>query len=82
MKKMLFISMLVMGVISASAYDLAVENADGVIIYYNYINDGTELEVTSGYSSSYCGVINIPDTVVFLNRTRRVTSIEKRAFEN
>ena len=24
----------------ASAYDIAVENEDGVTIYYNYINDG------------------------------------------
>ena len=30
----------------ASAYDIEVKNADGVTIYYNYINDGTELEVT------------------------------------
>ena len=29
------------------AYDIAVENADGVTIYYNYTNDGKELEVTA-----------------------------------
>ena len=29
------------------AYDIAVENADGVTIYYNYSNDGKELEVTA-----------------------------------
>ena len=29
------------------AYDIAVENADGVTIYYNYINDGNELEVAN-----------------------------------
>ena len=27
-------------------YDIAVKNADGVTIYYKYINDGKELEVT------------------------------------
>ena len=25
----------------ASAHDIEVQNADGVTIYYNYINDGT-----------------------------------------
>jgi len=29
----------------ASAYDIEVQNDDGVTIYYNYTNDGTELEV-------------------------------------
>ena len=33
------------------AYDLAVKNSDGVMIYYNYINEGQDLEVT--YHSSY-----------------------------
>ena len=36
---------------SASAwgrYDIEVKNADGVTIYYNFINDSTELEVTNG----------------------------------
>ena len=28
------------------AYDIAVKNTDGVTIYYNFINNGTELEVT------------------------------------
>ena len=31
----------------AFAYDFSAKNKDGVTIYYNYINDGTELEVTS-----------------------------------
>ena len=30
----------------ASAHEFSVENADGVTIYYNYTNDGKELEVT------------------------------------
>ena len=30
----------------ALAYDIEVKNDDGVTIYYNYINDGKELEVT------------------------------------
>ena len=32
--------------IKAYAYDIAVENADGVTIYYNYYNEGKELQVT------------------------------------
>ena len=36
------------------AYDIAVENADGVTIYYNYINEGKELEVTAS-SFKYLG---------------------------
>ena len=44
----------------AYAYDIAVENADGVMIYYNYINEGTELEVTKGGSyNSYSGSVGI-----------------------
>ena len=30
----------------ALAYDIAVQNADGVTIYYNYSSDGKELSVT------------------------------------
>ena len=70
-----------MGVVSVSAYDVAVQNADGVTICYNYINEGTELEVTkNGYSSSYSGVVNIPESVTYMNRTRNVTSIGNYAF--
>ena len=60
------------------AYDvIEVENNDGVTIYYNYINDGTELEVTRG---NYSGAVNIPEEVTFMNRTRKVTSIGSEAF--
>ncbi len=76
------------------AYDIAVENADGVTIYYNYINDGKELEVTYGavsYSynakpNSYYGYeevrnITIPNEVTYMNRTRKVTAIGEHAFD-
>ena len=59
------------------AYDIEVENNDGVTIYYNYINDGTELEVTEG---NYSRAVNIPEEVTFMNRTRKVTSIGGGAF--
>ena len=44
------------------AYDIAVENADGATIYYNYINNGEELEVTYNelWKDSYSGVVVIP----------------------
>ncbi|MBR4336751.1 MAG: leucine-rich repeat domain-containing protein [Bacteroidaceae bacterium] len=65
----------------AFGYDLAVENEDGVTIYYNYINNGTGLEVTSSPSSKhYSGKVVIPDEVTFMNRTRKVTSIGEEAF--
>ena len=63
----------------ALAYDVAVENEDGVTIYYNYINNSTELEVTTG---GYSGDIKIPETVTILNKTRKVTSIGSYAFWN
>lgn len=70
----------------ASAHDIAVQNADGVTIYYNYINNGTELEVTNVgaiYTNIYyTGNIIIPDEVTYMNRTRKVTSIGKRAFSD
>ena len=43
----------------AFAYDIAVKNADGVTIYYNYINDEKELEVTNN-NNNYTGSVVIP----------------------
>ncbi len=43
MRKQLLLFVLMLLPMVASAYDIAVENADGVTIYYNYITDGTEL---------------------------------------
>ena len=66
----------------AYAYDIEVENADGVMMYYNYINEGTELEVTYKTTSynSYSGSVVIPEEVTFMNRMRKVTSIGHDAF--
>ena len=69
-----------------SAHDIEVQNADGVTIYYNYINNGTELEVTfrssnyDSYSNEYQGNVVIPEEVTYMNRTRKVTSIKNGAF--
>ena len=65
----------------AFAYDIAVENADGVTIYYNYINDGKELEVTYQGNYKYYGSVVIPKEVTYVNRTRKVTSIGRQAFD-
>ena len=79
MKKLFLFTLLLALPLLASAYDIAVENADGVTIYYNYIYDGTELEVTTGYSS-YSGEVNIPNEVTYMSRTRKVTTIGYGAF--
>ena len=73
---------------SEDTYDIAVKNSDGVTIYYNYTNNGEELSVTCIYNyfsnprSNYNGTIRIPETVTFMNRTRKVTKIGDFAFYN
>jgi hypothetical protein len=69
------------------AYDIAVENSDGKIIYYNYINGWAELEVAGLYNyynsqnpSAYSGTIIIPEKVTVPNGTRKVTGIGNYAF--
>lgn len=71
----------------AFAYDFAVAYSDDVTIYYNYINDGKDLEVTyatkNGYDSfygGYSGNIVIPEDVTYMNRTRKVKNIGDHAF--
>ncbi len=69
MKKQLLLFVLMLLPMVASAYDIEVENADGVTIYYNYITDATELEVTYKTTSynSYSGNIVIPEEVTYMN---------------
>ena len=62
------------------AYNIAVKNADGVTIYYNYINGGKDLEVTYESMGGYRDVVVIPEEVTYMNRTRKVTSIGWSAF--
>jgi len=78
MKKQLLLFAMMLLPLVASALDIEVKNADGVTIYYNYINNGTELEVT--YSYPYQGNVAIPEEVTYMNRTRKVTSIGYSAF--
>ena len=79
--KLTFLLTVLMSMVGAKAfaYDIAVKNADGVEIYYNYINDGLELEV-AGFPSIHKGNAVIPDEVTYMNRTRKVTSIGDYAF--
>ena len=41
---------------NVSAHDIAVPNADGITIYYNYINNDKELAVT--YAGDWAGYRN------------------------
>ncbi|UKK61349.1 leucine-rich repeat domain-containing protein [Prevotella communis] len=84
-KQLLFLVMFLLPLV-ASAYDIAVKNADGVTIYYNYTNGGLELEVTylnkvyDQNRTTYSGSVTIPREVIYMNRTRKVTSIGDAAF--
>jgi len=65
----------------ALAYDIAVENEDGITLYYNYINGGKELEVTNG-SIIDAEIVKIPESVTYMDRTRTVTAISAYAFSD
>ena len=63
------------------AYDIAVANDDEVIIYYDYINNGTELMVTcNNFGEKYAGTVNIPKEVTYNSTTYSVTSLGDEAF--
>ena len=83
-KKLFFLFSILLCMVGtkALAYDIAVQNADGVTIYYNYINDDKELAVTYKLqiTGDYEGNVVIPEEVTYMNRTRKVTSIGERAF--
>ena len=70
--------------INSFAYDVEIKNEDGITIYYNYINDSKELEVTykSSDSGSYSGNVSIPTTATIAGRTRKVTCIGEDAFSH
>ena len=83
----LFAILISMVEVRALAHDIEVANADGVTIYYNYVNDA-ELSVSYkgesySYSSgraSYQGVVVIPDKVTYNGKTYSVTTIGNHAF--
>ena len=71
--------------VNAYAHDIEVQNG-GKTIYYNFINDNTELEVTyqgdsyGTYANEYSGDVEIPESVTYLSNTYPVTSIGESAF--
>lgn len=84
MKKQLLLFLTLLPLM-AMAHDIAVKNADGVTIYYNWINNKTELAVTgkgSKKSSSYNhkGNVIIPESVTYQNKIYSVTAINDNAF--
>lgn len=68
------------------AHDIEVANADGVTIYYNYINNNNELAVSyrgsspTNYSNEYTGNVVIPESVTYNGTTYSITSIGSFAF--
>ena len=88
MKKQIFLLLLTLLPIVASAHDIAVENAQGKTIYYVWTNDNTELAVSYQGSSNfeyyneYSGDIIIPESVEYDGNIYSVTSIGSSAFCN
>ena len=88
MKKQLLLFAMILLPLVASAHDIEVQNADGKTIYYNYINDGKELEVTYRNAATtmdtkrYTGILVIPEEVTYMSRTRKVTRIGDYTFNN
>ena len=79
MKKQLLLLILTMLPLVASAHDIEVQNADGKTIYYNWINNNTELEVTHG-SPKYEYNVVIPEEVTYMKKKYKVTRIGEDAF--
>ena len=71
---------------TVSAHDIAVENEDGVTIYYIFINKRTELFVSyqgdDYHSAVYKGSVVIPESVIYNGETYPVTGISDMAFSD
>ncbi len=74
--------------VKVSAHDIEVVNTDGKLIYYEFINNNTELAVslrgTSGinYLNGYAGNVVIPESVTYNGTTYPVTNINWSAFRD
>lgn len=80
MRKLTVISMLTiflcMVSVKALAYDVAVENKDGVLIYYEYISSNGQMELEAvGVNKGYSGPLDIPETVAISDQTLKVTRV-------
>ena len=87
MRKLKFVVLLaitIMGGSKSYAHDMAVPNADGVTIYYNFVNGSRiNLEVTYKDNTSYSdyeGSVVIPESVTYEGNTYYVTAIGDYAF--
>ena len=78
MKKICFLFLMLLNMLSVSAYDFSAENDDGVTIYYNTIDDNS-VEVTRN-NNSYSGSVVIPSVVIYNGKNYNVTSIGYSAF--
>ena len=84
----LFTLLLSMTGITANAHDIEVQNADGVTIYYKWIDNKPELAVSyrgeryDSYSNEYSDSIVVPEEVTYNGKAYRVTSIGDYAFYN
>ena len=82
----LFTVLMSMAGVTSFAHDIEAVNADGVTIYYNFVNDLSELAVTfrgntyDEYDDDYTGVVNIPASVTYNEVTYPVTTIADIAF--
>ena len=86
MKRSYLLAALCLLGVNASAHDIEVPNADGVTIYYNYINNHTELAVTCrganphDYFNEYNDTVVIPEEVTIDGQTLKVAIVEDGAF--
>ena len=86
--KFLFLIIVFLSAVGAKvfAHDIEARNADGVIIYYKWVNSKTELAVTyqgkmsTSYLIRYSGSVVIPESVTYDGTTYPVTSIGDFAF--
>lgn len=85
-KNYLFVLFIILTSLNVSAHDIEFMNPDGKTIFYNFINDGKELEVTYrggssyAYTNRYDGKIAIPEEITYNETIYRVTSIGEFAF--
>ena len=90
-KSLTYLLTVLMSMVGANAYahDIAVANSQGKTIYYNFISNNSELEVSfpgasspTTINSNYTGTVVIPETVTYNGVTYPVTSIGNSAFKS
>ena len=88
MKKLSLLLLTLLLPLMTKAHDIAVKNAQGVMIYYVWINNHTELAVSyqgssvNSFSNEYSREVIIPESVIYNGNTYSVTSIGDWAFSS